>query len=102
MAWFMGGRGGERARNLFFLSFSPLSLASLARLSLSPEPKAHHVDAWHPVGARLFQFGHGLFAQGMTGKRPLPSLSYLTRSVFEVVLQRSTPPQIHQLILHYD
>ena len=31
-----------------------------------------------------------------------PEISYLTKSVSKVVSQKSTPPQIRQLILHYD
>ena len=72
-------------------------VASLARsLSLSLSlSHTHTLTHKHTLYLSLS------LGSGVEVHAALPPLSCLTQSVFEVVLQKSTPPEIRQLILDY-
>ena len=85
--------GGAIHLFLFFPSLSlALSLSLCLSLVLSHSLSLKTLSGWLSGGGRRL----GVTGAG-AGRR-----SYLTQTVFKVVCQKSTPPQIRQLILHYD
>jgi len=66
------------------------------RVSYEARPRGLSAESVTGQGGSL---GGGGEAQGQAGAC-LRLLCYLTQSVFKVVLHKSTPPQIRQLILY--